>query len=62
MVVLTRCVGDKIFVDDDIEITIVSVRGKSTRVGIRAPLEVKIYRSEIYERIKRERREGQRDA
>lgn len=47
MLVLTRKVGDRILIGDDIVLTVVEVRGDSVRVGIDAPRGVKIQRHEI---------------
>ena len=51
MLVLTRKVGETIVIDDDIEITVVQVKGKQVRVGIKAPKDVKVHRLEIYKSI-----------
>jgi carbon storage regulator len=47
MLVLSRKVGDKIKISDDIMITIVNIQGNKVRVGIEAPRETKVVRSEI---------------
>lgn len=54
MLVLTRKVGEKIQIGDDISITIMEVKGKQVRVGIEAPAQVKVHREEIYQRIRQE--------
>ena len=54
MLVLTRKLGQSIIINDNIEITILEVKGESVRIGVEAPREVSIYRHEIYEEIKRE--------
>lgn len=54
MLVLSRKTNEKIKIGEDIEITIVSVSGEVVRVGIEAPKEVKILRSEVYEEISRQ--------
>jgi carbon storage regulator len=50
MLVLTRRVGETIVIDQDIRITIVSVRGERVRLGITAPRMVQVDREEIHER------------
>lgn len=55
MLVLTRRFGQKIFVGDDIVITIVAINGQAVRVGIEAPTEIPIYRQEVYEAIQKEK-------
>ena len=47
MLILTRKTGQGFTVGDDIEITITEVSGDKVRVGINAPREVKILRSEL---------------
>ena len=41
-------------IGDDVEITIVDVRGDTVKLGVTAPKQVAIYRKEVYEAIKRE--------
>jgi carbon storage regulator len=47
MLILTRKVNEKIHLGDGISITIVAVRGKQVRVGIKAPAHVSIRRDEL---------------
>lgn len=54
MLVLTRKPGEGIFIGDDIQISIVEIKGGAIRIGIEAPLDKKIYRQEVYERITQE--------
>lgn len=54
MLVLTRKPSQKIIINDNIEITILEVKGDSIRIGIEAPRDITIYRHEIYEEIKNE--------
>lgn len=49
MLILTRRVGESIRIGDDIEVTITTIKGREVRLGIRAPLEVRVDRSEVYE-------------
>ncbi len=58
MLVLTRKVGDGIFIGDDTLIKIVEIKGGGVRIGIEAPENKKIYRQEVYERIIEENREA----
>lgn len=48
MLVLYRKVDEKILIGDDIEITIIEIRGSSARIGIRAPRNIAVDREEIY--------------
>ncbi len=54
MLVLSRQRDEAIMIGDDIEITIVGVRGEKVRLGINAPAHVPVHRKEVYEAIKRE--------
>ena len=58
MLVLSRQRDQSIMIGDDIEITIVDVRGDKVRVGINAPRQVSVHRKEVYEAIRRENEEG----
>ena len=58
MLVLARKVNEKILIGDDIEITIVSVSGENVRIGINAPKDVKILRSEVYAEVQRQNQEA----
>jgi len=46
-------------VGDDVEITIVDVRGDKVRLGITAPRQIPVHRKEIYEAIQREKAQKQ---
>lgn len=54
MLVLSRQRDQSIIIGDDIEITIVDVRGDKVRIGINAPRHVSVHRKEVYEAIRRE--------
>ncbi len=54
MLILTRKVGQKLRIGEDIEITILDVKGRQVRVGIVAPKGVPIFREEVLERIEEE--------
>jgi carbon storage regulator len=55
MLVLSRQRDESIMIGDDVEITIVDVRGEKVRLGINAPPHVPVHRKEVYEAIKREK-------
>lgn len=61
MLVLSRKKNESIVIDDNIVITVVEIRGDKVRLGIQAPKEVPVHRSEIYEAIQREQ-QAKRDA
>lgn len=51
MLVLTRKNGQKIIINDDIEITILESKFDNCKIAINAPKDVKIYREEVYKQI-----------
>jgi carbon storage regulator len=55
MLVLSRLRDEVIVINDDIEITVVDIRGEKVRLGINAPAHVAVHRKEVYEAIKREK-------
>jgi len=60
MLVLSRQRDETIMIGDEIEITIVDIRGDKVRLGINAPRTVQVHRKEVYEAIKRENTEAAR--
>ncbi|WP_439243213.1 MULTISPECIES: carbon storage regulator CsrA [unclassified Lonepinella] len=52
MLVLTRKLGESLLIGDNIEITVLNVRGNQVKLGVKAPKEVSVHREEIYQRIK----------
>ena len=60
MLVLSRQRDETIMIGDDIEITIVDIRGDKVRLGITAPATVPVHRKEVYDAIQRENREAAR--
>ena len=54
MLVLTRKPDQSIMVGNDIEITVLEVRGEQVRLGIRAPRQVAVHRKEVFEQIRQE--------
>ncbi len=55
MLILTRKVGERLIIGDDIAVTILSVKGNQVRVGVQAPTSIAVHREEIYDRIQNER-------
>ncbi len=51
MLVLTRKPDQSIMIGDDIEITVLEVRGEQVRLGIRAPRTVSVHRKEVFDQI-----------
>jgi carbon storage regulator len=54
MLILTRKVGEKVMIGDNITVAIIAVKGNQIRIGINAPRDVLVHREEIYERIRDE--------
>jgi carbon storage regulator len=55
MLVLSRQRDETIMIGDEIEITVVDIRGEKVRLGINAPPHVAVHRKEVYEAIRREK-------
>lgn len=56
MLVLTRRLGESIWINDDIRIVIQNIRGNQVRVGVAAPREMVVHREEVYQKIHQENR------
>ncbi len=54
MLILTRKLGEKINIGDDITVTLLEIKGAQVKVGIDAPKSIGIHRNEIYEKIREE--------
>ena len=61
MLVLSRQRDETIMIGDEIEITVVDIRGDKVRLGIQAPTQVPVHRQEIYDAIQREKSRSQED-
>ena len=61
MLVLTRNIGEVIVVDENIEFVILETRGRQVKVGVTAPKDISIHRSEIQEKINNEKKELEND-
>ncbi len=59
MLILTRRVGEMLKIGDNVDVTILSVKGNQVRIGINAPKDVTVHREEIYSRIKEEGKQQQ---
>lgn len=58
MLILSRNIGERITIGDDITIDVLGVNGRQCRLGISAPKDVEVHREEIYNRIQREKEQG----
>lgn len=62
MLVLARKKNESILIGDQIEISVIEVKGDQVKLGIKAPKNVAVYRHEVYEAIQRENLEASRSA
>lgn len=60
MLALTRKKGEALVVNNNIEITVLDVRGDQIKLGISAPKDVPVYRKEVYLQIQKENEEATR--
>ena len=51
MLAISRRIGEKFMIGDDVEVIVLGIRGNQVRIGIRAPKEVGVYREELYREI-----------
>ena len=56
MLILTRKVGESVAIGDDIQVSVVEIKGTQVKLGIRAPKDVTVHREEIYLKIQEENR------
>ena len=58
MLILTRRIGETLNIGDDVQVTVLGIKGNQVRIGVNAPKEIPVHREEIYERIKKEKEAG----
>jgi carbon storage regulator len=56
MLVLSRVRDESIRIGDDIQVTVVDIRGNKVRLGVTAPKSLSVHREEVYRALKREQR------
>ena len=61
MLALSRKANESIMIGNDIEITILEVKGEQVKIGINAPKSVPVYREEVYEQIRESNKEAASD-
>ncbi len=61
MLALSRKANESIIIGNDIEITILEVKGEQVKIGIKAPKSVPVYREEVYAQIKEANKEAATD-
>ena len=56
MLILTRRIGEKLVINENVTVTILASKGSQVRIGIEAPRDVQVHREEIFQRILSERK------
>lgn len=51
MLALSRRKGESLILDNNIEVTILEIRGEQVKIGINAPKDVMVYRKELYDQV-----------
>ena len=55
MLILTRKVGETLVIGDEVEVTVLSMKGNQIRLGVKAPKEVAVHREEIARKLSNSR-------
>lgn len=58
MLALTRKKGEALMINNDIEITVLDIKGEQVKIGISAPKQVPVYRKEVYLQIQEANKEA----
>ena len=56
MLILARKVNERIVIGDDVQVSVVDIKGDQVKIGIEAPTSVKVYRYEVFEAIQEQNR------
>jgi len=51
MLILSRKINEKIMIGEDISISIIEIRGDQVRIGVDAPIAIKVFRREVFDAI-----------
>lgn len=52
MLILTRTLGQQIMIGEDIQLTVLGTKGNQVRIGIEAPKDIPVHRQEVFDRLK----------
>lgn len=55
MFILTRRIGENLMIGDNVQVTVLGISGNQVRLGVNAPKEIGVHRSEIYDKIQAEK-------
>lgn len=55
MLIITRRIGERLMIGDDMDVTILGVRGNQVRIGVNAPKHVVVDREEVFIRKQKEK-------
>ena len=58
MLALSRKKGEALMINNDIQITVLDIKGEQVKIGISAPKEVPVYRKEVYIQIQEANKEA----
>jgi carbon storage regulator len=56
MLILARRIGESIMIGDQVEVSVIDIKGDQVKLGIKAPTQIKVYRREVYSAIQEENR------
>ena len=55
MLILTRRVGESLWIGDEVSVTVLGIKGSQVRIGVNAPKSISVHREEVYDRINEEK-------
>ena len=58
MLVITRKIGERITIADEITVSVIEIKGAQVKLGVDAPRSISVHRKEIYEKISRQNMEA----
>jgi len=61
MLILTRRLGEKLMIGEEVTVTVLEIRGDQVRVGVKAPVAIAVHRQEVFERIEQSKQAAPRN-